>query len=74
MSRYNTGEPVHPKCRHVPKVRVSSHENLQTGYGSDEPFASTYCCDREACLDDAKEWLLATTRRSSVYIVELRRR
>lgn len=69
MSRYTLPDP---KCRHVATVRISSHLDLQAGWESDEPCASTHCCDREACQEDAKEWLRASTRRSVVHVVPLR--
>ena len=69
MSRYTLPDP---KCRHKATRRVSSHLDLQAGYESNEPFASTHVCDREPCLDDAKEWLRASTRRDAVHVVPLR--
>lgn len=68
MSRYDLPAPL---CRHRPTVRVSSHLDLLAACDLDEPIASTYCCSRPGCLEDAKEWLLATTRRDAVHIVPL---
>ena len=68
MSRYRLPDP---KCRHRPKLRVSSHENLQAGFESGDPFASTLVCDRDGCVDDAKQWLWASTYRPDVHVVPL---
>lgn len=68
MSRYRLPDP---KCRHRPKLRVSSHENLQAGFDSSDPFASTHVCDRAECLADAKEWVWASTHRPDVFVVPL---
>ena len=68
MSRYTLPDPL---CRHKAAVRVSSHVDLQAGYESDEPFASTHCCGRGACQEDAVEWVRASTRRPDVHIVPL---
>lgn len=69
MSRYSLRDP---KCRHKATRRVSSHVDLQAGFESDEPFASTHVCDRAECLEDAKEWLFASTRRSVCHVIPLR--
>lgn len=44
-----------PKCNHAPKGRVSAGE-------PDGAYASTYVCDRPACIEDAKEWAEAQVR------------
>ena len=67
--RYQLPDPL---CRHKATRRVSSHLDLEAGYESDEPFASTHVCDREMCLEDAKEWLRASTRRDAIFVVPLR--
>jgi hypothetical protein len=71
VSRYQIPDP---KCHHKATVRVSSHADLAAAAKTREPMASTYCCDREACQDDAKEWLQASTRRDAAVIVPLRSR
>lgn len=71
VSRYTLPDP---KCRHVPTVRISSHLDLTAGYNSGEPFASTHCCDRPTCQEDAREWLRASTRRDAVHVVPLKKR
>lgn len=62
MSRYDLPGP---KCKHVRQrgqgVRVASHEFYP---GTDEPFASAWVCARTACVDDAKEWVWASTHRT----------
>lgn len=70
MGRYDLPDP---QCRHKATVRVSSHEDLEAGWASADPCASTYCCSREACLSDAREWLRASTRRDAVHVVPLSR-
>ncbi len=70
MGRYDLPDP---KCTHVPSVRVSSHEDISEGLRSTtEPFASTYCCVREECQADAKEWVQASTRHSAVFVIPLK--
>jgi hypothetical protein len=69
MGRYDLPDPL---CTHVPSVRVSSHEDLSEGLRSTTaPFASTYCCVRQACQEDAKKWVQASTKRSAVFVVPL---
>jgi hypothetical protein len=65
MGRY---DPPDPKCHHVGTVRVSSHEDLVAAAESNESMASTDCCDREECQQDAKEWVYAITHRQAVVI------
>ena len=65
MSRYDL---PNPKCRHVPKVRVSSHEDLVEANRAKEAHASTLVCDRPACIEDAKEWVAASAHRDAVVI------
>jgi hypothetical protein len=61
VSRYTLPDP---KCKHKrATVRVSSHYDLAAAAKAGEPVASTYCCDREACQDDAMEWVFASTFR-----------
>ena len=43
-----------PKCRHKPKVSVRSHLDLVAAVATGEPMAATLCCNRPACLDDAR--------------------
>jgi hypothetical protein len=69
-SRYTLPDPL---CQHVERVRVSSHDDLVRAHQLGEEVVSTYCCDREACQDDAKDWVRAQTRRDAVHIVPLRR-
>lgn len=57
-----------PKCRHVPKVRISSHEDLEAARRSNEAHASTLVCDRPGCIEDAKEWVAASAHRDAVVI------
>ena len=54
-----------PKCQHVPKNRVSA------GAISRGPHASTYVCDRPACIEDAKEWARASTGGLEPTVMEL---
>ena len=63
-----------PLCQHVPTVRVSSHEDLAAALKEGGEIASTVCCDREACQDDARKWLYANTRDPSCHIIPLKRR
>jgi hypothetical protein len=44
-----------PKCKHAPTGRV---------YAGDPQgaYASTYVCDRPACIEDAKAWAEAEMR------------
>lgn len=58
MSRY---DPPDPKCHHVPAGRV-------TAGSLDGPHASTYVCDRPACIEDAKEWAYSLTHMTAVFI------
>ena len=62
-----------PLCRHVPTVRVSSHEDLSAAARTEEPMASTHCCDRPVCQEDASAWVRSITRLPTVYIVALAR-
>lgn len=59
MSRY---EPPDPKCQHVPVNRVTAGD---MGGG---PHASTYVCDRPACIEDAMGWVHATTLLTGVVV------
>lgn len=56
-----------PRCRHVRRpgtgTLVSSHD-LGQPVPRDEPLASTWVCGREACVEDAKEWVYASTHRT----------
>jgi hypothetical protein len=56
MGRY---DPPDPLCRHAPKVRVSSHLDLVEASRKGDSIASTYCCDRKACQEDAQGWVRA---------------
>lgn len=71
MGRYDLPSP---RCRHTPTVRLSSHIDLQEAIDSGEAVASTYCCSREACQADAKEWLHASTHSDEWHIVKLGKR
>lgn len=71
MNRY---EPPDPICQHVATVRISSHVDLAAAAATTEPIASTHCCDRQACQDDAKAWLRAVTRRDTVHVIPILRR
>lgn len=54
MSRYELPDP---KCTHAKRsVRVTSGDLNGTG-----PHASTWVCDRDACIEDAKEWAYANS-------------
>jgi hypothetical protein len=59
MSRY---DPPDPLCRHKATVRVSNHTNLMAAFRDGLPTVSTHCCDREACQEDAKEWVRASAK------------
>lgn len=53
MSRYEIPDP---KCHHVHHaVRVTAGHLHGT-------YASRWVCDREACIEDAKEWAATYTR------------
>lgn len=52
----NRYELPDPKCNHRPVNRVTAGVLGGTG-----PQASTYVCDREACIEDAKAWAYAST-------------
>jgi len=67
MSRYDPPDPI---CRHRPTVRISSHESLSEDYNPG-PYASTYCCDRLKCQEDAKEWVFAVARVDEPFVVPL---
>lgn len=54
MGRY---DPPDPKCKHKPKGRVTAGV-----LAHDQPHASTYVCDRPACIADAREWAMAAAR------------
>lgn len=51
-----------PKCKHVPRGRVFA------GDPENGPSASTYVCDRPACIEDAKEWAWAMTHQPAVAV------
>lgn len=59
MGRYDLPDP---KCEHKPTGRV------EAGDSKSGPHASTYVCDRPACVEDAKEWARATTHLEAAYI------
>jgi hypothetical protein len=59
MGRY---DPPNPKCHHKATVRVSTHVDLAEAFKSDDGVFSTWCCSREACQEDAKEWVRASAR------------
>ncbi len=66
MGRYDLPDP---KCSHrTQTMRVSSHYDLSAAAKAGEPMASTYCCERQACLDDAREWVRASTRRQAILV------
>lgn len=54
MSAYGRYDLPDPKCQHKPKGFVDSG----TREGA---HASTYVCDRPACIADALEWARAVT-------------
>lgn len=58
-------------CRHVEKVRVSSHDDLAVAVRDKELIVSTYSCDREKCLEQAKTWVRAQSLRDDVVVVRL---
>lgn len=65
MGRYDLPSP---KCKHAGRtgpsaVRVTSHNDLAGALVADEPLASVWVCDREPCIEDAKEWVVASTHR-----------
>lgn len=51
-ARYRLPDPM---CKHSPRKRVSA------GDPKEVPHASTYVCDREPCIEDAKAWARAST-------------
>lgn len=54
-----------PRCRHNPTGRVA----WPTGKPEhDQPHASTYCCDRAECRDDAAAWVESVTRVRGVFV------
>lgn len=69
MSRY---ELPSPKCNHAFSkrvIRVASHSE----YVDNEPFVSAWICERHACLNDAQEWVRASTRRDPVIVRSTKR-
>ena len=50
--RYRFPDPL---CSHKPTQRAHAGTHGET------PHASTYVCDRETCIEDAKAWVRATT-------------
>jgi hypothetical protein len=59
-----------PRCRHVirpgrPRTMVSSHASYADAPPS-HAFASTWVCGREACIEDAKAWVWASTHQEPV--------
>lgn len=58
MSRYDIPDP---KCSHKPKGRVSGGDLAEAG-------ASTYVCDRPACIEDAKEWVWASCHQRGEFV------
>lgn len=64
MGRYDLPDP---KCRHAQHaVMVSSHEDLVAASKTDEAMCSVWVCHREACIEDAKQWVYANTHRTPV--------
>lgn len=59
MGRYDLPDPL---CHHKATVRVSNHVNLLEAFSSDDAVVSTWCCDRQVCQDDAREWVRASAR------------
>lgn len=59
MGRYDIPGPL---CRHVATVRVSNHANLLQAFKDDLAVVSTSCCSRQACQDDAKDWVRAEAK------------
>lgn len=60
MGRYDLPSP---KCRHTSKGRVTAGELTV-----DSPHASTYVCDRPACIADAIEWAEASAGRPASFV------
>lgn len=56
-----------PKCKHAPKGRVYAGD-------PDGAYASTYVCDRPACIDDAKAWAEAEMREPAQHVLLPRRK
>jgi hypothetical protein len=54
VSRYELPDP---KCRHARHAT-----RVTAGDPHDGPHASVWVCDRQACIDDAREWAAAYTR------------
>ena len=61
MSRYELPDP---KCSHVPKGRVTAG-----ALDADSPHASTYVCERPACIEDAKAWAYASTHLPAEFVL-----
>lgn len=56
---------ANPTCRHAMRGFVSWP--LVQDITSQRAHASTYCCDRQACIDDAALWVEAHTGVLGVY-------
>lgn len=55
-------------CRHVPHVRVSSHEDLAAAVLANQPIWSEYCCNRYECQAAAVARVENHTGRDAVIV------
>ncbi len=56
-----------PKCRHARRGYVTNQPGT---YDKDRPHALTSVCDRDACIQDAIEWVKAFTREAAVHVID----
>lgn len=62
MGRYDVPDP---KCKHKRTGRVEA--GIPTGV-----YASTNCCNRPECIEDAKEWAYTLTLSPAHYVSDQR--
>ena len=63
--RYRLPDPL---CEHKPKGRVTAGDLSS----ADGVHASTYVCDRPACIEDAKAWARASTGLNAEFVPRAR--
>lgn len=54
-----------PTCHHVARGFVSWPSVVDIAVG--KPHASTHCCDRKTCIEDASLWVEAHTGHKGVF-------
>lgn len=55
-----------PNCRHAPKLRISSHEDLVEAARAGVPMASIYSCERERCKQEATFWVQGVSGKPAI--------